>query len=165
MADYGEFEDTHLAEIRAWREYYAPNYADVFGGALRIPSPNFKGKMEESMSSTEDGSQLGEMVANPPPFNPTARFFAQLHQDYQGQRADKMKALRAFTRGGDESLREAHVRLKRLTSATQGIIEQQAVQHWYSILDKELKTLVRNEALQLGMPTTLRFVFETFERI
>jgi hypothetical protein len=39
------------------------------------------------------------------------------------------------------------------------------VQHWYSILDKELKTLVRNEALRLDEPPTLRFVFETSERI
>jgi hypothetical protein len=39
------------------------------------------------------------------------------------------------------------------------------VQHWYNILDKELKTLVRNEALWLGEPPILRFVFETLERI
>jgi hypothetical protein len=52
-----------------------------------------------------------------------------------------------------------------LISATHGITEQQAVQHWYSILDKELKTLVRNEALWLDEPPTLRFVFETSERI
>jgi hypothetical protein len=39
------------------------------------------------------------------------------------------------------------------------------VQHWYSILDKELKTLVHNEALRLEEPPTLRFVFETSERI
>jgi hypothetical protein len=39
------------------------------------------------------------------------------------------------------------------------------VQHWYSILDKELKTLVRNEALRLDEPPTLRFVFETSEWI
>jgi hypothetical protein len=76
-----------------------------------------------------------------------------------------MKALRTFARGGDESLKEAHVWLRRLISATHGVIEQQAVQHWYSILDKELKTLVRNKALWLGVPPTLRFVFETSERI
>jgi hypothetical protein len=52
-----------------------------------------------------------------------------------------------------------------LISATHGVTEQQAVQHWYSILDKELKTLVRNEALRLDEPPTLRFVFETSERI
>jgi hypothetical protein len=39
------------------------------------------------------------------------------------------------------------------------------MQHWYSILDKELKTLVRNEALRLDEPPTLRFIFETSERI
>jgi hypothetical protein len=76
-----------------------------------------------------------------------------------------MKALRTFARGSDESLREAHARLRRLISTTHGVTEQQAVQHWYSILDKELKTLVRNEALRLGVPPMLRFVLETSERI
>jgi hypothetical protein len=76
-----------------------------------------------------------------------------------------MKALRTFARGGDESLRETHGWLRRLISTTHGITEQQAVQYWYSILDKELKTLVRNEALPLDEPPTLRFVFETSERI
>jgi hypothetical protein len=104
-------------------------------------------------------------MVNPPLFNPTAQFFVQLFRDYQGQKADKMKALRLFARGGDESLREAHTRLRRLISATHGVIEQHAIQHWYNILDKELKTLVRNEALQLGVPPTLWFVFETSERI
>jgi hypothetical protein len=55
--------------------------------------------------------------------------------------------------------------LRRLISATYGATEQQAVQHWYSILDKELKTLVRNEALRLDEPPTLRFVFEASEWI
>jgi hypothetical protein len=62
-------------------------------------------------------------------------------------------------------LREAHARLRRLIIATHNVTEQQAVQHWYSILDKELKTLVRNEALRMGEPPSLRFVFETSERI
>jgi hypothetical protein len=57
------------------------------------------------------------------------------------------------------------LRLRRLITATHGVIEQQAVQHWYNILDKELKTLVRNEALRMGEPPSLRFVFETSERI
>jgi hypothetical protein len=76
-----------------------------------------------------------------------------------------MKALRTFAKGGDELLREAHVRLRRLITATHGITEQQAVQHWYNILDKELKTLVRNEALRMGEPPSLRFVFEISEQI
>jgi hypothetical protein len=76
-----------------------------------------------------------------------------------------MKALRTFARGSDESLQEAHAQLRRLITATHGVTEKQAVQHWYSILDKELKTLVRNEALRMGEPPSLRFVFETLERI
>jgi hypothetical protein len=46
-----------------------------------------------------------------------------------------MKALRTFARRGDESLWEAHARLRRLISDTHGVTEQQAVQHWYKILD------------------------------
>ena len=56
-----------------------------------------------------------------------------------------MKALRTFVRGSDELLREVHAQLRRLITATYGVTEQQAVQHWYNILDKELKILVYNE--------------------
>jgi N-glycosylase/DNA lyase len=76
-----------------------------------------------------------------------------------------MKALRTFARGGDGSLQEAHVRLRRLITATHDVTEQQAIQHWYNILDKVLKTLVRNEALQMGKPPSLQFVFETSKQI
>ena len=76
-----------------------------------------------------------------------------------------MKALKTFTQGADKSLKEAHVRLRQLILATYGITKQQAVQHWYNILDKGLKTFVRNEALWLGVPPILRIVFETLEQI
>jgi hypothetical protein len=129
------------------------------------PSSTSKGKEKKEEGKSEEAERkLGDVV-NPPPFNPTSQFFIQLGRDYQGQRTDKMKALRTFARGGDESLREAHARLRRLTSAIHGVTEQQAVQHWYSILDKELKTLVRNKALRLDEPLILRFVFETSEQI
>jgi hypothetical protein len=129
------------------------------------PSRLSKGKEKKEEGKSEEEEQKPRDVVNPPPFNPTSQFFIQLDRNYQGQRADKMKALRTFARGGDESLREAHAWLSRLISAIHGVTEQQAVQHWYSILDKELKTLVRNEALRLDEPPTLRFVFETSERI
>jgi hypothetical protein len=149
------------------KNYYALDYADVFGGAPRVvdQSSTSRGKEKKEEGKSEEVEQKPGDVVNPPPFNPTSQFFVQLGHDYQGQRADKMKALRTFARGGDESLREAHARLRRLISAIHGVTEQQAVQHWYSILDKELKTLVRNEALRLDEPPTLRFVFETSERI
>jgi hypothetical protein len=139
----------------------------VFGGAPRVvdQSSTSRGKKKKEEGKFEEEEQKPGDVVNPPPFNPTSQVFIQLGRDYQGQRADKMKALRTFARGGDESLREALARLRRLISATHGVTEQQAVQHWYSILDKELKTLVRNEALRLDEPPTLRFVFETSEQI
>jgi hypothetical protein len=163
LADYGEFEIEHLEEITTWRQFYAPDYVDVFGRGVSGPSVTKKGNEKEKEKGDEATS--GESAGPPPEFNPTAEFFRRLYRDYQGQRADKMKALRTFARGGDESLREAYAQLKRLIAATQGVTDQQAIQHWYSILDKELKTLVCNEALRLGRVPTLRFVFEISERI
>jgi hypothetical protein len=160
LSDYGEFEAANFTAVVAWRDFYAPNYADVFGGNPTAASTSGKGKDKK-----EEETDRSVVEGQPPPFNPTAEFFLRLFRDYQGQRADKMKALRTFARGGDESLREAHARLRRLIIATHGVTEQQAVQHWYSRLDKELKTLVRNEALRMGEPPSLRFVFETSERI
>jgi hypothetical protein len=158
LADYGEFKAANFTAVVAWKDFYAPNYADVFGGNSKAASTSGKSKdkKEEEIDKSEAESQ-------PPPFNPTSEFFLQLFRDYQGQRADKMKALRIFARGSDESLREAHARLRRLIIATHGVTKQQAVQHWYNILDKELKTLVHNEALRMGEPPSLRFVFETSE--
>jgi hypothetical protein len=131
LADYGEFEAAHFTEIMAWRNYYAPDYADVFGGAPRVldPSSISRGKEKKEEGKSEEEEQKPGDVVNPPPFNPASQFFIQLSRDYQGQRADKMKALRTFARGGHESLREAHARLRRLISATHGVTEQQAVQH------------------------------------
>jgi hypothetical protein len=160
LADYGKFEAANFIAVVVWRDFHAPNYADVFGGNPTAVSTSGKGKdkkEEETNRSVAEGQ--------PPPFNPTTEFFLRLFRDYQGQRADKMKALRTFTRCGDESLREAHARLRRLITATHGVTEPQAVQHWYNILDKELKTLVRIEALRMEEPPSLRFVFETSERI
>jgi hypothetical protein len=160
LADYGEFEAANFTAVVAWRDFYAPNYADVFGGNPTAASTSGRGKDKK-----EEKTDRSVAEGQPPPFNPTAKFFLRLFRDYQGQRADKMKALRTFARSGDESLREAHARLRRHIIATHDVTEQQAVQHWYSILDKELKTLVRNEALRMGEPPSLRFVFETSERI
>jgi hypothetical protein len=156
LADYGEFEAANFTAVVAWRNFYAPNYADVIGGNPMAAATSGKGK-DEKEEETNRSVAEGQL----PLFNPTAEFFLRLFRDYQGQRADKMKALRTFARGGDESLREAHARLKRLITATHGVTELQAVQYWYNILDKELKTLVRNEALQVGEPPSLRFIFET----
>jgi hypothetical protein len=160
LADYGEFEAANFIAVVAWRDFYAPNYADVFGGNPTAASTSGRGKDKK-----EEETERSVAEGQPPPFNPTAEFFLRLFWDYQDQRADKMKALRTFARGGDESLREAHARLRRLITATHSVTEQQAVQHWYNILDKELKTQVRNEALRMGEPPSLRFVFETSERI
>jgi hypothetical protein len=72
----------------------------VFGGASRVVGPSStskgkaKGKKEEGKSEEEE-QKPGDVV-NPPPFNPTLQFFIQIGHNYQGMRADKMKALRTF---------------------------------------------------------------------
>jgi hypothetical protein len=103
LADYGKFEAANFIAVVAWRDFYAPNYADVFGGNPTSASTSGKGKDKK-----EEETDRSVAEGQPPPFNPTAEFFLRLFRDYQGQQADKMKALRTFARGGDESLREAH---------------------------------------------------------
>jgi hypothetical protein len=99
LADYGEFEAANFTAVVAWRDFYAPNYADVFGGNPKAASTSSKGKDKK-----EEETDKSEAEGQPPPFNPIAEFFLRLFRDYQGQQADKMKALRTFARGGDESL-------------------------------------------------------------
>jgi hypothetical protein len=99
LVDYEEFEVANFTAVVAWRDFYAPNYDDVFGGNPKAASTLGKGKDKK-----EEEIDKSEVEGQPPPFNPTAEFFLRLFRDYQGQRADKMKALRTFARGGDESL-------------------------------------------------------------
>jgi hypothetical protein len=99
LADYGEFEVANFTTVVAWRDFYAPNYANVFGGNPTSASTSGKGKDKK-----EEETDKSIVEGQPPPFNPTAEFFLRLFRDYQSQRADKMKALRTFARGGDESL-------------------------------------------------------------
>jgi hypothetical protein len=118
LADYGEFEAAKFTAVVAWRNFYAPNYVDVFGGNPTTASTSGKSKDKK-----EEETDRSIAEGQPPPFNLIAEFFLRVFQDYQGQRADKMKALRTFARGGDESLREAHAQLSRLITATHGITE------------------------------------------
>jgi hypothetical protein len=63
LVDYREFEATHFTAIIAWRDFYAPNYTDVFGGNPRIAPAFGKGKEKKEADKSEDEEQ------NPPPFN------------------------------------------------------------------------------------------------
>jgi hypothetical protein len=44
LADYGEFEAPNITAIVAWRNFYAPDYVDVFGGVPRAGTSTDKGK-------------------------------------------------------------------------------------------------------------------------
>jgi hypothetical protein len=73
LADYGEFEAAHFTKIVAWRNYYVPDYADVFGGAPRVvdPSSTSRDKEKKDEGKSEEEEQKPRDVVNPPPFNPT----------------------------------------------------------------------------------------------
>jgi hypothetical protein len=72
LADYGEFEAAHLIEIVAWKNYNAPDNADVFGGAPRVvdPSNTSKDKEKKEEGKSQEEEQKPRDVMNPPPFNP-----------------------------------------------------------------------------------------------
>jgi hypothetical protein len=44
LADYGEFEAANFTAIVVWRDFYAPNYANVFGRNPKATSTSGKGK-------------------------------------------------------------------------------------------------------------------------
>jgi hypothetical protein len=79
LANYGEFEVANFTTVVAWRDFYAPNYADVFGGNPKAASTSGKGKDKK-----EEEIDKYEAKGQPPPFNPTVEFFLRLFQDYQG---------------------------------------------------------------------------------
>jgi hypothetical protein len=79
LADYGEFEAANFTAVVAWKDFYAPNYADVFGGNPKAASTSGKGKDKK-----EKGIDKSEAKGQPPPFNPTAEFFLRFFRDYQG---------------------------------------------------------------------------------
>jgi hypothetical protein len=79
LVDYGEFEAASFTAVVAWRDFYAPNYADVFGGNPTPASTSGKGKDKK-----EEETDRSVAEGQPPPFNPTAELFLRLFRDYQG---------------------------------------------------------------------------------
>jgi hypothetical protein len=79
LADYGEFEAANFTAVVAWMDFYAPNYADVFGGNPTSASTSGRGKDKK-----EEETERSVAEGQPPPFNPTAEFFLLLFRDYQG---------------------------------------------------------------------------------
>jgi hypothetical protein len=55
LADYGEFEAVNFTAVVAWRDFYAPNYTDVFGGNPKAALTSGKGKdkREEETDKSE----------------------------------------------------------------------------------------------------------------
>jgi hypothetical protein len=70
LADYGEFEAANFTAVVAWRNFYAPNYADVFGG-----NPTAASTLSKSKDKKEEETDRSVAEGQPPPFNPTTEFF------------------------------------------------------------------------------------------
>jgi hypothetical protein len=68
LVDYGEFEAAHFTEILAWRNYYTPDYTDVFGGASRVvdQSSISRDKEKKEEGKSEEAEQKPRGVVNPP---------------------------------------------------------------------------------------------------
>lgn len=64
LADYEEFEAFYFTKTTVWRQFYTPDYADVFGRVVRVPSAFDKGKNKKDDDKLEDDIL-------PLPFNPT----------------------------------------------------------------------------------------------
>lgn len=190
MDDYHEFRREYSVDIELWRQYWSPNYvsittslftggsapasssATVSGAAASVANVNggvaASGTNSTGGVSTSSGAGVsapGGVRGAPSGFNPMVEFFHRLKKNYQGVRTDKLKSLQEFQRRAGESLREAVTRMRRLISVTQGVIEAQAVQCWYGILDKELRRRVRDATLLQASAPTLAIVFSLAERI
>ena len=60
LADYGKFEAPHFTEIVAWRNYFVPDYPDVFGEIPRVVDPSSTSKDKEKEKKEEDKSEKEE---------------------------------------------------------------------------------------------------------
>jgi hypothetical protein len=60
LADYEEFEAAHFTEIVVWKNYYAPYYTYVFGGAPRVVGPSSTSKGKEKAKKEEGKSEEEE---------------------------------------------------------------------------------------------------------
>ncbi len=78
---------------------------------------------------------------------------------------ENLRSLQEFDRKTSENLQEAYTRMQRLIVVTQGVMEAQAVQFWYGILDKELRWRIRDVTLMSDDSPTLAHVFALFEKI
>ncbi len=77
----------------------------------------------------------------------------------------KLRNLQEFERKINESLRKAYTRMRWLIAVTQWVIEVQAIQFWYGILDKELRRRARDVTLMSDDFPTLAHVFALSEKI
>jgi hypothetical protein len=55
--------------------------------------------------------------------------------------------------------------MRWLITVTQGVIEAQAIQFWYGILDKEMRQKVRDVTFMSDNSPALAHVFTLFEKI
>ena len=69
LVDYRKFEAANFTAVVAWRDFYIPNYINVFGRNPKATSTSGKGKDKKGEETNKS-----EAKSQPPPFNPTAEF-------------------------------------------------------------------------------------------
>ncbi len=154
MDDYHEFRRDHAAEIKEWRQHWSPSYVSITHNGVASGG-----------TTTPSTPSTSTQVVPPPPFNLVTEFFLRLKKNYQGVKTEKLKSLQEFERKTSESLRKAYIRMQRLIIVTQGVMEAQAIQFCYGILDKELQRRVRDVTLMNDDSPTLAHVFALSEKI
>jgi hypothetical protein len=150
MDDYHDFRREHEKEIEIWRKRWSPKYVSMSG---------------VTPISEEEPAKASEKSTKVPAFNPVAEFFKVLKKKDQGLKAEQLRSLQTFERRPGESLRATYVRMKRLIVSTKGVTQAQSVQHWYGVLDKDLRWRVRDVMLTNEEAPTLEDVFHISERI
>ena len=108
MHDYSEFESKYEAEIDAFRNYWALDFKNLFGGEMWLGSQRIGSGMltikdskttikEDGEGSSKEKKGKAKVSGEPnPSFNPILSFFEVLQVNYQGQRLDKMLELQQF---------------------------------------------------------------------
>ncbi|BBN19983.1 hypothetical protein Mp_8g15430 [Marchantia polymorpha subsp. ruderalis] len=174
MDDYHEFGREYAAEIDAWRRHWSPNYSSITQGGVGTSGAASIGISGGASSSISEGTSGAVGATGTSTSSGTVSIAGgstrgdasgRLRKNYQGVKTEKLRSLQEFERKTGESLREAYTRMRRLISVTHGVIEAQAVQYWYRILDRELRRRVRDATLMSDSSPTLAHVFALSEKI
>lgn len=175
MDDYHEFRKDYAVEIEVWRLRWSLSYVSIThdvvgtsggvnGGINRGTGADTSGSINADIIGGTSGGTSGVARALSS-FSPIVQFFKRLKKNYQEVKTKKLMSLLEFERKTGEGLRAAYTRMRHLILVTSCVIEAQAVQFWYRILDKELWRRVRDVIFMSNASPTLANVFALSRKI